>query len=67
MNAPSLYEAANKHINILFLLAMSTLNSGEVQDLTQEKRILHHHAAMLKKDLDASYESLEPKRLDAFI
>lgn len=30
-----------------------SLNSGEAQDLTQEELILHHYAAMLKKDLDA--------------
>lgn len=35
------------------LLAMSTSNSGGVQELTQEEQILHHHAAMVKKDLEA--------------
>ena len=32
---------------------MSTSGSGGAQDLTQEEQILHHHAAMLKKDLEA--------------
>ena len=31
---------------------MSTSNSGQVQDLTQEEQTLHHHAAMIKKDLE---------------
>ena len=32
---------------------MSTPNSGGAQDLNQDELILHHHAAMVKKDLDA--------------
>jgi hypothetical protein len=32
---------------------MSTSNSEQAQDLTQEEQILHHHAAMIKKDLEA--------------
>jgi hypothetical protein len=32
---------------------MSAPNAGEVQGLTQEEQILHHHAAMIKKDLEA--------------
>jgi hypothetical protein len=31
---------------------MLTSISGGVQDLTQEEQILHHYAAMIKKDLD---------------
>jgi hypothetical protein len=34
---------------------MLTSNSRGTQDLTQDKQILHHHAAMVKKDLDAYY------------
>lgn len=34
----------------LCFFAMSIRNS---QDLTQEEQILHHHAAMIKKDLEA--------------
>ena len=38
---------------ILFLLAMSTPNSeGGAHNLTEEEQILHHQAAMLKKDLE---------------
>ena len=34
---------------------MSTSNSGGAQEskLAQEEQILHHHAAMIKKDLEA--------------
>jgi hypothetical protein len=32
---------------------MSTFNSGGAQDLNQEEQTLHHHAAMIKKDLEA--------------
>jgi hypothetical protein len=32
---------------------MSTSNFGGAQDLTQEEQILHHHAALIKKDLEA--------------
>jgi hypothetical protein len=32
---------------------MSTPESKEAQDLTWEEQILHHHAAMVKKDLEA--------------
>jgi hypothetical protein len=32
---------------------MLTPNSGRPQDLTQEEQILHHHAAMIKRDLEA--------------
>ena len=32
---------------------MSTCNLEGVQDLTQDEQILHHHTAMIKKDLDA--------------
>ena len=37
------------------LLAMSISNSGEAQEfkLSQEEQILHHHAAMVKRDLEA--------------
>jgi len=34
------------------LLTMSTFNS-EAQDFTEEEQILHHHVAMIKKDLEA--------------
>ena len=34
-------------------LAMSTFSSGGAQDLIQEEQVLHHHAAMIKKDLEA--------------
>jgi hypothetical protein len=34
-----------------FLLTMPTSNPG--RDLTQDEQILHHHAAMIKKDLEA--------------
>lgn len=43
----------NKSAFILCLLAMSTLNYGGAQDLTQEELVLHHYAAMVKRDLDA--------------
>jgi hypothetical protein len=32
---------------------MLASNSGGAQDLTQDEQILHHHAAMFKKDLEA--------------
>ena len=32
---------------------MSTSNSEGVQNLTQEEQVLHHHAAMIKRDLEA--------------
>ena len=32
---------------------MSTSNFRGTPDLTQDEQILHHHAAMVKKDLDA--------------
>ena len=32
---------------------MVTSNSREAQELTQDEQILHHHAAMVKKDLEA--------------
>jgi hypothetical protein len=32
---------------------MATSNSGGAQELTQDEQILHHHAAMVKKDLEA--------------
>jgi hypothetical protein len=32
---------------------MSTYSSEGVKDLTPDERILHHHAAILKKDLEA--------------
>jgi len=35
------------------LLAMSTSNSGGAQDLTQDEQILHHHAAIIKRDIEA--------------
>jgi hypothetical protein len=31
---------------------MSTPNSGGAQDLTGEEYILHHHASVIKKDLE---------------
>jgi hypothetical protein len=34
-------------------LAMSTSNFGAARELTQDEQILHHHAAMVKKDLEA--------------
>ena len=32
---------------------MPTFNSGGAQDLTQDEQILHHYAAVVKKDLEA--------------
>jgi hypothetical protein len=32
---------------------MSTSDFGGAQDLNQEEQTLHHHAAMVKKDLEA--------------
>ena len=34
---------------------MSTSNFRGTRDLTQDELILHHHAAMVKKDLDACH------------
>ena len=52
-----------------FLLAMSTYNFGGAQDLTQDEQILHHHAAMIKKDLDAyhTYSGGQEGWRDSFI
>jgi len=41
---------------------MLTLNSGEAQDLTQKELILHHYAAMLKKDLDAYHANSQSQK-----
>ena len=35
------------------LLTMSTCNSEGAKGLTQDERILHHHAAIIKRDLEA--------------
>jgi hypothetical protein len=32
---------------------MLAFNSGGAQDLTQDEQTLHHHAAVIKKDLEA--------------
>lgn len=32
---------------------MSTYNSEGAQDLTEDELILHHHAAVIKRDLEA--------------
>src|SRR5258707_12719755 len=32
---------------------MSTSNSGGAQDLTQDEQILHHYAAIIKRDIEA--------------
>jgi hypothetical protein len=45
------------------LLAMSTSNAGGAQDLTQEEQILHHHSAMIKRDLEA-YHAYSRSRKD---
>ena len=45
------------------LLAMSTSDSREAQNLTGEEQILHHHAAMVKKDLEA-YKAISRSRRD---
>ncbi len=47
---------------------MSTSNSGEAQDLTEDEIILHHHAAIVKKDVEAyhAHSSSENDWLDLF-
>ena len=35
---------------------MSTSNSGGAQDLALEEQILHHHAAMIIKDLETYHD-----------
>jgi hypothetical protein len=40
-----------------FSLAMSTPKLGEIQALSQEEQVLHHYAAMVKKDLERYHKS----------
>jgi hypothetical protein len=42
---------------------MSTSDSREALDLTGDEQILHHHAAMVKKDLEA-YNTIFRSRRD---
>ena len=62
--AQYLRHATNKHAAILGAaddppaffpcsLSMSISNSEEAQALIEEEQILHHHAAMVKRDLEA--------------
>ena len=47
---------------------MLTSNSGEAQDLTEDEIILHHHVAIVKKDVEAyrAHSSSENDWLDLF-
>ncbi len=45
-----------------FLLAMSTSDSGGAQNLTQDEQILHHYAAMVKKDAEAYHAYSRSRR-----
>jgi hypothetical protein len=47
---------------------MSAYNSGRAQDLTQDEQVLHHHAAIIRKDLEAyhAYSRSEEDWRDLF-
>jgi hypothetical protein len=41
---------------------MSTPNFKETQHLTQDEEILHHHVAVIKKDLEAYHACFRSKK-----
>jgi hypothetical protein len=43
---------------------MSASNSGGAQDLTQDKQVLHHHVAIIRKDLEAYHTYFRSKDRD---